>query len=95
LGVRYNQNWIFTTYFKLSKTLKNALLKKCKEQISSTILFLENHLKDLSSGAQNDSKSSAGDKHETARAMMQIEQEKVGKQLKENQLQLAELNSAV
>src|SRR4051812_11409754 len=32
-------------------------------------------------GAGNDSKSSAGDKHETARAMMQLEQEKLGGQL--------------
>jgi transcription elongation GreA/GreB family factor len=31
----------------------------------------------------NDAKSSAGDKHETSRAMMQIEQEKAAKQLNE------------
>lgn len=40
-------------------------------------------LSELEAGSENDSKSSAGDKHETARAMMQLEQEKISKQLKE------------
>ncbi len=41
--------------------------------------------------ANNETKSSAGDKHETSRAMMQIEQEKLGKQIKEIQEQRTEL----
>lgn len=41
--------------------------------------------------ANNETKSSAGDKHETARAMMQLEQEKLGHQLKEVQDQRSEL----
>ncbi len=60
--------------------------------MDAKILFLETQLKELSEGAQNDSKSSAGDKHETARAMMQLEQEKTGKQLQEANLQKGELD---
>lgn len=41
--------------------------------------------------ANNETKSSAGDKHETSRAMMQLEQEKLGKQLKELEEQRSEL----
>lgn len=41
--------------------------------------------------ANNETKSSAGDKHETARAMMQLEQEKLSHQLKELQDQKSEL----
>lgn len=41
--------------------------------------------------ANNETKSSAGDKHETARAMMQLEQEKLSYQLKDLQDQKLEL----
>lgn len=44
-------------------------------------MFLINLLNDLKIGALNDAKSSAGDKHETAISMMQLEQEKINKQL--------------
>ncbi len=40
-------------------------------------------LSDLMEGPLNDAKSSAGDTHDTSRSMMQIEQEKTGKQMKE------------
>ena len=40
-------------------------------------------LNDLTEGAESDAKSSAGDKHETARAMMQIEHENISRQLDE------------
>ncbi|WP_445721879.1 hypothetical protein [Flavobacterium sp.] len=44
---------------------------------------LRNRIEDLSQDAQNDAKGSAGDKHETALAMMHLEQEKLSRQLKE------------
>lgn len=62
---------------------KEKLHQACKDELSSRIAFYNKILHELSAGAQNDSKSSAGDKHETSRAMMQLEQEKIGKQLKE------------
>lgn len=55
--------------------VKNALKDK-KES-------LQKHIKQLSDDAQNDAKSSAGDKHETALSMMQLEQEKLNQKLKE------------
>lgn len=72
-------------------TLKQKLHAKCIELMDEKLAFLQNALLDLAQGAQNDSKSSAGDKHETARAMMQIEQEKLGKQLAEAKALKAEL----
>ena len=65
-------------------TFKQKLHNKCLQLIIEKINFLEANQLDLTQGAQNDSKSSAGDKHETARAMMQMEHEKIGKQLKES-----------
>lgn len=72
-------------------TLRIKILAKCNEIIAEKIEELETSLKDLTLGAQNDSKSSAGDKHETARAMMQIEQDKISRQLNEAKLLRAAL----
>ena len=64
-------------------TFKQSLHSYCHSLLSKKIKVLENVLKELGSSSASDTKSSAGDKHETARAMVQIEQENVGKQLKE------------
>ena len=47
------------------------------QQLQTVAIFIESHQKDL----QSETKSSAGDKHETGRAMLQLEMEKAGKQL--------------
>lgn len=52
---------------------------------------LNSALNNVTEAANNETKSSAGDKHETARAMMQLEQEKLGNQLKELLEQKTEL----
>lgn len=44
---------------------------------------LRQMIADLTLDAQNDAKGSAGDKHETALSMMQLEQEKLSNKLKE------------
>jgi transcription elongation GreA/GreB family factor len=49
-------------------------------------------MQDLVSEAENDSKSSAGDKHETGRAMMQLAQEQLSKQLQDAELKRNTLN---
>jgi transcription elongation GreA/GreB family factor len=72
-------------------TIKQKLHVKCMELMDQKLAFLQNALLDLAQGAQNDTKSSAGDKHETARAMMQIEQEKLGRQVAEAKVLKAEL----
>lgn len=64
-------------------SLKEDIYAACFNEIDNRILFFQKIINDLKEGSENDSKSSAGDKHETSRAMMQIEQEKVGKQLNE------------
>ncbi len=64
-------------------TFKQKIHAHCLGVLNSKILELENILKELDASAASDTKSSAGDKHETARAMVQIEQENTGKQLQE------------
>ncbi|MCX6290504.1 MAG: hypothetical protein NT126_01915 [Bacteroidetes bacterium] len=68
-------------------TFKEKVYKKCVESVNDKITLMQTVLNDLTVGAENDSKSSAGDKHETARAMMQMEHEKISRQLDEMLLQ--------
>ena len=76
-------------------TLKKVLFQQCEDfantrlQTIQTIIF--SHQKALSS----ETKSSAGDKHETGRAMLQLEMEKAGQQLaavQQMQQTLAKIN---
>ena len=59
--------------------------------LSNGIQTLENELKEVVTSRDNESKSSVGDKYETGRAMMQLRQEQLEKQLAEQKknLQLA------
>ncbi|HXB39588.1 MAG TPA: hypothetical protein VNZ49_03545 [Bacteroidia bacterium] len=62
---------------------KHKVFDACLALLEEKINSLKKILSELEEGSQNDSKSSAGDKHETSRAMMQLEQEKISKQLKD------------
>ncbi len=73
-------------------TLKEEVYYKCLEKVVEKITLLQNTLKDLTESAANETKSTAGDKHETALTMLQIEQENTGRQLKEALLQKSILN---
>jgi len=55
--------------------------------LDAKITFIHNLLNELKNGTANDAKSSAGDKHETAISMMQLEQEKLNTQLHQLVLQ--------
>ncbi len=55
---------------------------------SGKVQFLQKCLEDLKESATNETKSTAGDKYETALAMLQIEQANIGKQLEEALAQL-------
>jgi len=66
---------------KSSILFKQKIYSACLQLLEKRITALSSELNDLTEGAKNDSKSSAGDKHETARAMMQIEQANIGQQL--------------
>lgn len=71
--------------------LKQKIYGACLQILNKKIEELNIALINATESANNETKSSAGDKHETSRAMMQIEQEKLGKQLKEILEQRTEL----
>jgi hypothetical protein len=69
---------------------KKHIINACKSHLENKIHSLNTITKEVSESSNSESKSSAGDKHETSKAMMQLEIEKLGTQLKEAELQLAE-----
>lgn len=62
---------------------KQDILQGALQKVVSRMGELTLLLDELHQSMENDTKSSAGDKHETARAMAQLEQEKLSKQLQE------------
>ena len=72
-------------------TLKQKIYKHYLQTINDKIAGLQKVLTDLKESGANETKSTAGDKHETALAMLQIEQANVRGQLKEVQQQQATL----
>ena len=64
-------------------SLKAHVHTACQLLLVDKIRELRSELDDLQEGAENDAKSSAGDKHETARAMMQTEHARIGQLLSE------------
>ena len=62
---------------------KPQILSQYKYIVQEKIETLQKMISDLAIDAQNDAKGSAGDKHETALAMMHLEQEKLTQNLKE------------
>lgn len=70
---------------QLKQKIYNHYLQVIEEKIAS----LQKVLADLKEIGSNETKSTAGDKHETALAMLQIEQANVRKQLQELQEQKA------
>jgi len=71
-------------------SLKHRLVRVCHNTLTQKINELTIALQDVTEAGNNETKSTAGDKHETGRAMMQLEQEKLGKQLQDAEGQLAE-----
>jgi hypothetical protein len=70
---------------------KHLLIAHCLHLLDATIAEVKHQMQELVTHAANDSKSSAGDKHETGRAMMQQAQEQLGKQLQEAEMKRASL----
>ncbi|MEM7572635.1 MAG: hypothetical protein AAF433_07035 [Bacteroidota bacterium] len=60
---------------------KDALRKHCLDLIEARIANLGEYLEAIHQSKQNETKSSAGDKYETGRAMMQLEEDKINAQL--------------
>lgn len=61
--------------------LKEALIKECENFIENKLKTINDTISSNQQSLQSETKSSAGDKHETGRAMLQLEIEKAGKQL--------------
>ncbi len=74
-------------------TLKEKIYNHYLQVITGKINQLENVLADLKESGANETKSTAGDKHETALAMLQIEQANKREQLKELQQRKAVLQT--
>ena len=64
-------------------TLKEKIYEAYLRMIDDKILFFQKALAGLRESGSNETKSTAGDKYETALAMLHIEQENTNRQLKE------------
>jgi transcription elongation GreA/GreB family factor len=64
------------------KKLKKELFQFCEIFVSNKIETIKANLSNIQEALTSETKSSAGDKHETGRAMLQIEREKLGERLK-------------
>jgi hypothetical protein len=79
-----------------SLQLKSFLYSKCSDYVKERISRIQAAIDAAGQSGNDETKSSAGDKHETGRAMMQLEQEKNGRQLQEAlelEKQLQKINS--
>lgn len=61
--------------------LKSQLYQKCIEYVAERLSHVQAAIDAATESGNDETKSSAGDKHETGRAMMQLEQEKNSRQL--------------
>ncbi len=75
----------YKTLFQRMQHLKEKLLQKCFQTIENQLLVIEKGIAEAQAAANEDTKSSAGDKYETTRAMMQIEIENLSKRLADAQ----------
>ncbi|MFC7356210.1 3-oxoacyl-ACP synthase [Jejudonia soesokkakensis] len=65
------------------KEIKQHLLDHCKSTVEKRYQKITQTISDIQESLLEEDKSSAGDKHETGRAMLQIDRENAGKQLQE------------
>jgi hypothetical protein len=63
--------------------IKDELRKFCESFAEERIFRIRNTIDSINDSLKSETKSSAGDKHETGRAMIQLEREKLGHQLYE------------
>ena len=61
--------------------IKQALYNACQHHVEERIKTIEDRLRVIEESRNNETKSSVGDKYETGRAMMQMEEEKSKVQL--------------
>lgn len=74
----------------MSNNIKSLLYQQCLVYVQKRMLEAENAFRDAEQAANDDTKSSAGDKYETGREMMQQEKNRITAQLNEaNKLMVA------
>lgn len=66
--------------------VKEELFKQCETFVNKRLQTIQKTITSNQKALQSETKSSAGDKHETGRAMLQLEMEKAGQQLQGVQL---------
>ncbi|MDO1502121.1 3-oxoacyl-ACP synthase [Winogradskyella maritima] len=66
-------------------TVKEKLYQLCVEALEMRLKTIKSKVEDIQQSLTSETKSTAGDKHETGRAMLQLEREKAGQQLSELQ----------
>jgi transcription elongation GreA/GreB family factor len=66
-------------------SIKKALFDNCELFVAQRLQTIKTTIADIQNSLLSETKSSAGDKHETGRAMLQLEREKAGQQLAEIQ----------
>ncbi len=76
------------------KTIKEDLYSHCEKFVENRQRHIQERIASIQESLNSETKSSAGDKHETGRAMLQLEREKSGAQLAEVQ-KLQEILSKV
>ncbi len=62
---------------------KGILYKFCEAFVNRRIAGIQGNIRDVRESLDSEDKNSSGDKHETGRAMLQLELEKLGQQLAE------------
>lgn len=69
---------------ELTFEIKKALKAHCKSIVVDKIKALEEAMNSAQESANSETRSTAGDKHDTARAMMHLEKENMGNQQAQN-----------
>lgn len=69
----------------IKTAIKEQLHALCLEFVESRFQTIQGTINEIQISLTSETKSSAGDKHETGRAMLQLEREKAGNQLAEIQ----------
>lgn len=70
---------------KEAPLIKQKLYNFCQTFVDDRLKVIQHKIDEIQAALTSETKSSAGDKHETGRAMLQLEREKIGKQLQEIQ----------
>ncbi len=65
--------------------IKKHLYLQCQDAVNNRFETVQRTMKEIQESLLSETKSTAGDKHETGRAMLQLEREKAGNQLAEIQ----------